>query len=215
MLLRQAKDQLATSKEQIIALKKKLEEAEKARDRAEQDGYDMGVAETEEAFRAEVSGVCRNYCLQVWNEAFNQARVEAFSVLRRTESVYYPPAIRAPGSASSKVNTSFKVAELGKGSPTKVPPSSDSPSEEAHQHGVTEKQADANKGVAPDATKPPAVPQDPIKEKEVPSKMEIVLATLLVPTKGDLKSKDSGSSEAALFQSTKALPKEKIVIKKK
>ena len=45
--------------------------------------------------------------------------------------------------------------------------------------------------------------------------MEIVLATLPLPAKGDLKSKDAGSSEAALSQSTKAPPKEKIVIKKK
>ena len=66
----------------------------------------------------------------------------------------------------------------------------------------------------PDATKPPTVPQDPPKEKEVPSTMEIVLATLLLPTKGDLKSKDSGSSKVALSQSTKGPPKEKIVIKK-
>ena len=35
VLLRQAKEQLANSKEQIIALKKKLEETEKARDQAE------------------------------------------------------------------------------------------------------------------------------------------------------------------------------------
>ena len=34
VLLRQAKEQLAASKEQVIALKKKLEEAEKARDQA-------------------------------------------------------------------------------------------------------------------------------------------------------------------------------------
>ena len=60
---RQAEDQLAASKWQIIALKKKLEEAkrareqaEKARDQTEQEGYDVGMAETEEAFRAEVSG---------------------------------------------------------------------------------------------------------------------------------------------------------------
>ena len=45
--------------------------------------------------------------------------------------------------------------------------------------------------------------------------MEIVLATLPLLAKGDLKSKDSGSSEAALPPSTKGLPKEKIVIKKK
>ena len=91
----------------------------------------MGVAETEEALRAEVSGVCRKYCLQVWNEALNQTRVEASSALRGAKSVYYPPAIHASGSASSKVDTSFEVAELRKGSPAKVPPSSDSPSKEA------------------------------------------------------------------------------------
>ena len=57
-------------KEQIIALKKKLEkvkkvreeaekaweEAEKAREEAQQEGYDIGVAKTEEALKAEVSG---------------------------------------------------------------------------------------------------------------------------------------------------------------
>ena len=75
----------------ITSLKKKLEEVEKAKDQAEQDGYDVGVAETEEALRAEVVGVCRTYCLQVWNEALDQARVEASSSLRKAENVYYPP----------------------------------------------------------------------------------------------------------------------------
>ena len=50
----------------------------------------------------------------------------------------------------------------------------------------------------PDATKPLTVPQDPFKEKEVPPRMEIVLATLQVLAKGDLKGKDQGSSKAAL-----------------
>ena len=62
----------------MAALKKQLEEAqrlkdqvekarikaEKARDEAEQKGYDLGVAETEETFRAEVPAVCRIYCSQ-------------------------------------------------------------------------------------------------------------------------------------------------------
>ena len=59
-------DQLASSKTQIAALKKKLEEvekakalAEKAKDEAEQYRYDLGVAETEDALRAEVLAVCR------------------------------------------------------------------------------------------------------------------------------------------------------------
>ena len=75
----------------ITSLKKKLEEVEKAKDQAEQDGYDVGVAETEEALRAKVMGVCRTYCLQVWNEALDQAKVEASSSLRKVENVYYPP----------------------------------------------------------------------------------------------------------------------------
>ena len=69
MLLRNAEDQLAASKTQIIVLKKKLEEVEKAKEQAEsawdqveQDGYDTGVAETDEALRAKVLGVCRTCC---------------------------------------------------------------------------------------------------------------------------------------------------------
>ena len=68
--------------------------------------------------------------------------------------------------------------------------------------------------MAPDATKPSAVPQDPPKEKKVPSTMKIVLTTFPLPAKGDLKSTNSGSSKATLSQSTKGPPKKKIVIKK-
>ena len=39
------------------------------------------MAEIEEALKAEVSEVCRNYYLRVWNEAFNQVGVEASSTL--------------------------------------------------------------------------------------------------------------------------------------
>ena len=81
---------MASSKEQIAALRKKLEEvqklkyqakrlkdeaekakveAEKARDEAEQHGYDVEVAETEETLRAEVPAVCRIYCAKTWDEA--------------------------------------------------------------------------------------------------------------------------------------------------
>ena len=40
--------------------------AEKERDEAEQHDYDVGVAETEDALRAEVPAVCRAYCTQTW-----------------------------------------------------------------------------------------------------------------------------------------------------
>ena len=68
--------------------KKAKEEAEKAWEEVEQHEYDVGVAETEEALKAEVPWVCRTYCAQVWDEALNQVGVEASSVLRKAESVY-------------------------------------------------------------------------------------------------------------------------------
>ena len=91
----------------------------------------MGVAETEKALRAEVEEVCKSYCLQVWNKTLDQAGVEASSALKRVDSVYYPPAICASSSASSKTNTTFEVANIGKDSPTKAPLSLDTPSKEA------------------------------------------------------------------------------------
>ena len=56
-------DELVTAREQIKLLKKKLEDVEKAKDQAEQDGYNVGVAKFEEALKAEVLGVYRAYCL--------------------------------------------------------------------------------------------------------------------------------------------------------
>ena len=64
------------AKEQIKVLKKKLDDAKKARDQVEQVGYDVGVAKTVEALRAELSGVCKAYCLQVWNKALNLVGVK-------------------------------------------------------------------------------------------------------------------------------------------
>ena len=100
--LRQTEDQLTTTKEQIGALKKKLEEAEEATAKAKQKGYEVKVAKTEENLKAQVIGVCRGCCLQVWNEALNQAGMDASSTLRRAENVFYPPALRVAGPSSSQ-----------------------------------------------------------------------------------------------------------------
>ena len=86
-------DLLSIAKEQIRTMKTKLEEAEKVVEKVVQDGYDVGVAKTEEALRAEVSRMCKTYCLQVWNEALNQVGFEASFALKRVENVYHPPTI--------------------------------------------------------------------------------------------------------------------------
>ncbi|KAK9989227.1 hypothetical protein SO802_029466 [Lithocarpus litseifolius] len=130
VLLRKVEDQLASSKQQIITLQKKLEEAQKAKelaekakeeaettkDEVEQQGYDIGVVETEDALRAEVLGVCRDYCSQVWIEALNQAKVEASSILRKAENIYYPPAVQETSSSGQPAESQPKVADPAQGS---------------------------------------------------------------------------------------------------
>ena len=101
----------------------------------------------------------------MWNEGLNQGRVEASSALRRAESVYYPPAIRASGPVSSKTDTASKVVDMGKASPANVLPSSNSLSKVAEQPGVVEKEIDTTKGLAPVATSPQLLPRTSPKRK--------------------------------------------------
>ena len=66
--LKQQLEEVKKLKEQAKKAKMQAEEdkakAEKERDEAEQHGYDVGIAETEDALRAEVPAVCRAYCAQ-------------------------------------------------------------------------------------------------------------------------------------------------------
>ena len=116
--LRQAEFDLVSTREQNQVLMKKLEEAEKAKDQVKQDGYNVGVAETEEAFRFEVSRVCRVYYSQVWDVALNRAGVKAFSALKRSENIYYPPAIRTFGPSLSPDDLPSNVASSTKEAPS-------------------------------------------------------------------------------------------------
>ena len=125
-------------------------------------------------------------------------------MLRKAESVYYLEAIRLSSSSSSKVDIPAEVANLEKNSSEKVLPSSGNPPKATEQPREKEKEVEVMKGVAFDATKPPIVSKDPIKDNEAPG-MEIVLTTLPIPTMGDPKGTDQGSSEAVAQQS-KAFP---------
>ena len=70
--------------------------AEKERDEAEQHGYDVGVAETKDALKAEVPAVCRAYCSQTWEEALNRVGINASSELRKPENIIFPQALQIP-----------------------------------------------------------------------------------------------------------------------
>ena len=101
---------MAALKQQLEEAKKLKEQAEKARlqaeedkakvererDEAEQHGYDVSVAEIEDALRAEVPAVCRAYCAQTWEEALSQAGIEASSELRRPKRIIFPPTLQIP-----------------------------------------------------------------------------------------------------------------------
>ena len=54
------------------------------------------MAETEDALRAEVPIVCRAYCTQTWEEALNQAGIDASSELRKPENIIFSPALHIP-----------------------------------------------------------------------------------------------------------------------
>ena len=45
--------------------------AETEKNEAEQHFYNVGVAETKDALRAEVPVICRAYCAQTWEETLN------------------------------------------------------------------------------------------------------------------------------------------------
>ena len=66
--MKQQLEEVKKLKEQAKKAKMQAEEdkakAEKERDEAEQHGYDVSVAETEDALRAEVPAVCHAYCAQ-------------------------------------------------------------------------------------------------------------------------------------------------------
>ncbi|KAL0015288.1 hypothetical protein SO802_002357 [Lithocarpus litseifolius] len=188
VLLRNAEDQLAYSKEKITTLKKKFEVVQKARVQAEKAKEEP-------------------------EKARDEAEVEASSVLRKPESIYYLPAIRASSFTGYKADTLPEVTNPNKSSPNEVPPSSNSPQKEAEQPRAKGKEAEMTKEVASEATMPPTAPQDFAKDKEAP-KMEIVFATLPLLAKGDPKGSYQGPIETAVQQS-KAPPHGKIVIKKK
>ena len=118
-----AEEQLEIAKEQICDLKKKLIKADNAKgmaefvrdetikDKAEEEAYDAGVAETQTLLKAQIPGVCRLYCSQVWDEALKRAGVEASSDLWKAKSVFYPPAICETASASSETMSVPQEAE--------------------------------------------------------------------------------------------------------
>ena len=164
--LLKAEDQLQIAKKQIVDLEKKLVEvegaknvaewardealrakekavfarveAESSKEKAEEEAYDLGVAETQATLKAQVLGVCRLYCSQVWNEALKQVGVEVSSDLWKVEHVYYPPAIRKATPFNSEVRDAPEEAETAGFGAILAITSPEEPAKESEPSGAVE-----------------------------------------------------------------------------
>ena len=172
------------------------------------------MAKTEDALRAEVPAFCRTCCARTWEKALNQAGVEASSMLRRAESVYYLPAIRLVSSSDSKADPVPLEAAEALRSPSRAPPAANTSSEGGERAEDTTRARDANKSTFQGADLAPTVPGESLKEKETSQSMELVLATLTIPPKVDPKDKAQVPPIVADTQPPKDV-KEKLVIKMK
>ena len=126
--------------------------AEKERDKAGQYGYDVSVTETEDVLRAEVPAVCRAYYAQTWEEALNQAGVEALSELRKPESIIFPSALQVPKQTEMAPFAPQPVNEA----PPQHPPTTDQP--EQGKEKETQKESSSNK--VTEASQPGTTSQD-------------------------------------------------------
>ena len=110
---------------------------------AEQRGYEVEIAETEEALRAEVPVVCRIYCAKTWDKACNRAGVEVSSELRRLENVFYLEAIRRLASPTHQAEATPSTVNLNEGVlPPNLPPLDQS---EPAKRSIAPPEASSNK----------------------------------------------------------------------
>ena len=209
--MREANDQLVASKEQLATLRKQLEEAQRLKDKvekakaevekakaeaekekneAEQHGYDVGVVETKDTLRAEVPAVCRAYYAQTWEEALNQAGVDASSELRRSKNVFFPLAIRAPSLTPNQKEVAPSVAKLAEDAQLQNPPP---PSQQEQA-----KETKAPQGISSD--KVAEVPQ----VRAASQNFEQVLVLTTLPAGGASKEKDKEVPPEAADKAPKA-----------
>ena len=130
------------AKEEAVFARAKVKNS---KEKAEEEAYDLGVAETQATLKAQVPRVCRLYYSQVWNEALKQAGVVASFDLWKVENVYYPPAIRETAPSSSEARDVPKEAKAAGLKVDVATTALDEPAKESEPFGV----AETNKGLNP------------------------------------------------------------------
>ena len=106
-----AKDKALRAKVEAVFARAKVKSS---KEKAVEEAYDLGVADTQATLKAQVYGVCKLYYSQVWNKALKQAGVEASSDLWRVENVYYPPTIKETAPSSSEARDAPEETEAAR-----------------------------------------------------------------------------------------------------
>ena len=101
--------------------------AREAAEAAVTASYENGVRDTEARLTEEVAMVCRDYVIESWGVALDQAAVPADSDLRRIENIFFPKDIREiptsdpPQEPPFALNTVLDLATLeGRGGDKEV-----------------------------------------------------------------------------------------------
>ena len=143
-------------------------EAESSKEKAEEEAYALGVAETQATLRAQVPGVCRLYCSHIWNEALKEARLEVSSDLWKVENIYYPLTIQETAPSSSEVEVAPEEAEAARPKAALTITALDEPAQESELSRVTE----TNEGLNPKAPRKTA---ESIADTQAPHAKESTL----------------------------------------
>ena len=191
---------MAALKQQLDEAKKLLDQAEKARmqaeedkvkakrerDAAEQHDYDVDVAETEDALRAEVPAMCRAYYIKTWEKALNRAGIEASSKLRKPENIVFPPTLQI----SSQEEVAPPTLQPVKETQSQHPPSTSQQEQGREQEILKGPSSDK----VTEAPQPGATSQD----------FEKQLASVPLPTEGVLKGKEKETPSEVADQALKS-----------
>ena len=123
------------------------------------------MAKTQAAHKAQISGLCRLYCSQVWEEALKRARVEASSDLWKAESIFYPSAIRETASANSEAMSDPHKAGVAQSEAAQIIIPHGESLEGGEPHDAMEAPGDMNPEMPKEGTEPTVRAQIPDAEE--------------------------------------------------
>nr|XP_023880006.1 uncharacterized protein LOC111992371 [Quercus suber] len=159
------RDKAVRAKEEAVFAR---EDAEHSVEQAEEEAFAEGVAKTEAALKAQIPEVCRRFCSETWEEALNQAGVEASSDLRRAERVYYPCAIREFASIVPEAGSALQATDKGQTDAAEDSTSTDKPVEGAERYGALDGAGAGSQEVPQDVVKPLADSQATLVGPQIP-----------------------------------------------